>query len=261
MVGQYNGRSLECVLLDLNTQADFLDAGAACLVRDSSQLLRAIRRVVAWAKWHHVPVISSIDSHRESESTHDGFPRHCIDGTPGQQKLPCTLFGANIRVEGDNTLSVPLNLFSQHQQVIFRKRSHDLFGNPKADRFLTQLPTDEFILFGVGVEYSMKALALGLLARNKRVTVITDCCGYWSGPLADLSLRQMWAKGATPITVEQLLARRVKRRIRYPLHNGQKPEGPNGNGRNGAYSQPGGGNGFKKASGNGRRNGGQSRPS
>ena len=261
MVGQYNGGSLECVLLDLNTQADFLGHGAACRVKNVSCLLPAIRRVVAWAKWRHVPVISSVDSHRETENTHDGFPRHCIDGTPGQQKVPCTLFGARVRIEGDNTLAVPLNLFGRHQQVIFRKRTHDLFGNPKADRFLTQLPTEEYILFGVGVEYSMKALALGLLARNKRVTVITDCCGFWSGPLADLSLRQMWAKGATPVTVDQLLGRRVKRRVRYPLHDGQQPEGSNGNGRRGTHSQPGSGYGAQEASGNGGRAGGRSRPS
>ena len=107
----------------------------------------------------------------------------------------------------------------------------------------------------------MKALALGLLARNKRVTVITDCCGFWSGPLADLSLRQMWAKGATPVTVTELLARRVKRGVRYPLHDGQQPEGSNGNGRRGTHSQPGSGYGAQEASGNGGRAGGRSRPS
>ncbi len=261
MVGQFNGRSLECVLLDLNTQADFLGVGAACLVKNSSQLLPAIRRVVAWAKWRHVPVISSIDSHRECENTHDGFPIHCIDGTPGQQKLPCTLFGASIRVEGDNTLAVPLNLFSQHQQVIFRKRTHDLFGNPKADRFLTQLHTEEYILFGVGVEYSLKALALGLLARHKRVTVVSDCCGFWSPSLADLSFRQMRAKGAALVTVDELLARRVRRGVRYPLHNGGLPDDSNGNGRHGTDGGARQGDGAQKAAGNGRRSGNPSQPS
>ena len=231
MVGQYHNGSLECVLLDLNTQADFLGSVAACVVKNAAELRPALRRVVAWAKWNHVPVISSVDSHRETETSHDGFPRHCIDGTPGQQKLPYTLFGSRIRIEGDNTLAVPLKLFDRHQQVIFRKRTHDLFGNPKADRFLTQLPVREFIIFGVGMEFSMKALALGLIARNKRVTVVADCCGFWSGTRADLSLRQMRAKGAVLVSVDELLARRVRQRVRYPLHNGQCATGSNGNGQ------------------------------
>ena len=45
MVGQYNGGSLECVLLDLNTQADFLGQGAACLVQNVAGLVPSIRRV------------------------------------------------------------------------------------------------------------------------------------------------------------------------------------------------------------------------
>jgi nicotinamidase-related amidase len=257
MVGQYNRRALDCVLLDLNTQADFLGGGAACPVQNLGGLIPAVRRVVAWAKWNHVPVISSVDSHRGCENTHDGFPRHCVDGTPGQQKLPCTLFGSHVRIEGDNTLAVPLNLFTRHQQVIFRKRSHDLFCNPKADRFLTQLATLEYILFGVGVEYSMKALALGLLARGKTVTVVADCCGFWNGSLADLALRQMRAKGARLITVNQLLSRRVKPRTRYPLHDDGDGNGDgNGNGqpRNAVGAQTNG-----RARGTSRGNGRPSR--
>ena len=146
MVGQVNGRAWQCVLVDLNTQRDFLEPTAVCRVRNGEQLLSTVRRVVAWAKWNHVPVISAVDAHRHAESTHDGFPLHCIDGTRGQGKIPWTLFGSRVRVEADNTLSLSLDLFESHQQVIFRKRTHDLFSNPKADRFLTQLRAEEFIL-------------------------------------------------------------------------------------------------------------------
>jgi nicotinamidase-related amidase len=148
----------------------------------------------------------------------DGSPRHCVDGTSGQRKLVCTLFGCSIRIEGDNTLSVPIDLFSSYQQVIFRQRTHDLFGNPKADRFLTQLATRQFIIYGIASETSVKALALGLLARNRKVAVVADACGYWSRSESDLALRQVEAKGAEILTVEKLLARKLARRFRYPLH-------------------------------------------
>ena len=237
MVGHENGRAWQCVLVDLNTQRDFLDPVAKCRVRNGRKFVPAARRVVAWAKWNHVPVVSSVDCHRNGESPHDGFPRHCVDGTLGQRKIPWTLFGAHISIEGDSTLAVPLDLFDEYQQVIFRKRTHALFGNPKADRFLTQLRAKEFVLFGVGLEFSVEPLALGLLARNRKVTVLADCCGYWSASEADLALRRMHAKGVDLVAVEQLLHRRLRRLIRYPLHgNGSdgRRDGncsPGGNGR------------------------------
>jgi nicotinamidase-related amidase len=217
MVVGNNGNVAECVVVDLNTQLDFLSPTGAWPVANASRLIGAIRNMIAWTKRNHVPVISSLKSRREYEIEQDGSPQHCIDGTSGQRKLVCTLFGCSIRIEGDNTLSVPSDLFSSYQQVIFRQRTQDLFGNPKADRFLTQLPTRQFVIYGVALETSVKALALGLLARNRRVAVVADACGYWSRSESDLALRQMEAKGAEILTVEKLLARKLSRRFRYPL--------------------------------------------
>lgn len=249
MPGRGNGSAFSCVLCDLNTQRDFLEVGARCGVHNAAGLVHAVRRVVAWGKWNHVPVISSMDSHRQDERTHDGFPQHCLDGTPGQDKVSWTLFGSHFSVEGDNTIAVPLDLFERYQQVIFRKRTHDLFCNPKADRYLTQISTDEYIIFGVGLEYSLKWLALGLLARNKRVTVVADACGYWSPSEADLALRRMHAKGADLVSVDQLLHRRLRFPWRYPLHDQGNNGHQNGNGNGQASAN---GSSDRSASGNGR---------
>ncbi len=225
-----NGRAWPCVVVDLNTQIDFLGPAAKCRVRNCGDLVPATRRIIAWAKWNHVPVVSSVDCHRESEAPHDGFPRHCLEGSLGQRKLPWTLFGTRIRIDCDSTLSMRLDLFNEYQQVIFRKRTRDLFCNPKADRFLTELRVQEFVLFGVGLEFSVEALALGLIARGRKVTVVADACGYWSPSEADLALRRMHAKGVDLVTVEQLLHRRLPRRIRYPLHGNGSNGKVNGNG-------------------------------
>ncbi|MGB2985398.1 MAG: isochorismatase family protein [Phycisphaerae bacterium] len=141
----------------------------------------------------------------------------CVDDSAGQRKIDFTILSRFAQVEADNTLSCPIDLFRKYQQVIFRKRTDDLLSNPKADRFLTQLPATEFILFGIGVEGSVKALALALLAREKRVTIVVDACGYWSKATADLAMRQIKAKGGRTITVNELLKRKLDRRRRYPL--------------------------------------------
>lgn len=214
MVRRLRAPKLECAVIDLNTQCDFLDHGGARPVANLEQLIPALRKVIAWTKRNGTPVISSIESHRFAEMRKEEAPPHCLDGSKGQRKIDFTVFPKCERVEFDNTLCVPLDLFADYQQIIFRKRDFDLLGNPKADRFLTQLQTQEYILFGVGLERSIKVLTLGLLARQRRVTVVANACGYWDEAEADLALRQITAKGAEVIMVDELMQRRLVKRIR-----------------------------------------------
>lgn len=240
MIGRGNGREFECVTIDLNTQVDFCAPQGAYPVANLDDLLPALRRVIAWAKRNYAPIVSSLDSHRPCDLPQDNRPIHCLDGSTGQHKIPFTVFPQCAQIEVDNTLSIPLDLFGRHQQVVFRLRTDDLLTNPKADRFLTQLPVGEFIVFGNCAECSVKALVLGLLARHKNVAVVKDACGYWNEAYADLALRQMAAKGARLITVDELRARKLSREYRYAVasarRNGRdgrvrRDSGPNGNGR------------------------------
>lgn len=224
MTGRTNGRVCECVVIDLNTQYDFCDIHGADPVANIDQLIPALRHMIAWTKRNQVPVVSSIEAHRPTEMPDNGHPLCCLDGSAGQRKMSFTMFRQYVRIEVDNTLSCPMDIFGQHQQVIFRKRTNDLLGNPKADRLLTQIPTREFILFGVSIEGSVKALALGLLARERRVTVVYDAGGYWSRATADLAIRQIAAKGAKITTVSQLLRRKLDRNWRYPSRASDRRE-------------------------------------
>ena len=154
-----NGQPLKYVLVDLNTQADFFDRGGACPVLALDELQRNLRNVVAWAKRYSIPVLSSLDSHRVIDVQDCCSEAHCLEGSPGQRKLSFTLFPHRVFVQGDNTIGVSIDLFKKYQQVIFPQRTNDLFANPKADRFLTQLRTDKFLLFGAVIERAVKSLA------------------------------------------------------------------------------------------------------
>ncbi len=215
MIARRNCRAFECVVLDINTQLDFCDPRGAFPVAHLRELIPQFRHVIAWTKRNYVPVVSSIESHRPYEVSDGGYPIHCVDGSEGQHKLDFTVLPLHAWVEVDNTLSVPIDLFGRYQQVIFSKRTDDLLENPKADRLLSHLPVREYVLFGTGVECSVKALALALLARGKHVSVVVDACGYWNRATADLALRQVSAKGARLVTVCDLLSRKLNRRYRY----------------------------------------------
>jgi|CXWL01.1.fsa_nt_gi nicotinamidase-related amidase len=219
-------RAFQCVAIDLNTQRDFCEPGRAFPVANLDQLIPALRRVIAWVKRNQTPIVSSIEAHREYELSDSGNPIHCVDGSDGQEKIDFTLLANRKYVPSDNTPAVPVDLFASFQQVIFWKRTDDLLTNPKADRLVSQAPIGEFLLFGVGMESSIKALALALLARNKKVTIVVDACGHWSKGTADQAIRQVLAKGATVVTVDELLARKLERRIRYGTTPGNvRPNG------------------------------------
>ena len=208
-MGEYQGKTrLTRLLLDVCTQRDFLVQGAILQVANLKTLVPNLKQIFAWIRTGRYPVFSSVESHRTREPF-NGFPLHCIDGTPGQNKMSFTLLAGHIIVETDNYLSLPADVHGMHgkyQQLIFRKRSRDVLANPKADRFLTQYEADNFIIFGVGLDRAVKALALGLQSRHKRVTVVSDGCGYWSSANADLALRQLEAKGIRLVTTQELTA-------------------------------------------------------
>jgi len=213
------------VLIDLSTQQDFLGKHGALPVINKNPLLPNLRRAMAWARVTRTPVVSAIEAQRENEPF-NGTPRCCLDGSPGQQKLAFTLFAKRTFLQVDNSLSMPVNILHNFNQVIFRKRSRDFLSNPKAERLLTESTVGEYVILGVGLETAIKSLALGLITRLKRVAIVYDACGYWNVTAADLALRQMEAKGARLICVEEL----CRMRRRYPSRNGN-------NGYNGSWGQ------------------------
>ena len=191
------------VLLDVCTQRDFLTPGCPLQVAHLHALIANLERVFDWVRSSGIAVVSLVESHRPTEPMRD-FPQHCIDDTPGHEKLPFTLLSPRTIVETDNYLSLPPDLQANNRQLIFRKRTRDILSNPKADRFLTSWRPEEYIIVGVGLERAIRGLALGLLARHKTVTVVTDACGCWSTADAELVVRQLGAKQIRLTTVDEL---------------------------------------------------------
>jgi len=200
----FRRKGCDRVLIDLNTQCDYLLPRGSVPVANRSEIIPNIRRLFEWARQWSVPVISSLDAHRPDEPF-NGVPRHCIDRTPGQRKLPFTLLPRRILLDGDNTLDLPPDILQRYRQIIFAKRSRDLLGNPKADRLLTDMTLTHQIVFGVLAEHCVKATALALLTRQRNVVVIRDACGHWNSTEAELCLRQVEAKGAHLATTDQIV--------------------------------------------------------
>jgi nicotinamidase-related amidase len=190
------------ILIDIDTQKDFLLVKGKACIRNHRRVLANIRRVMAWARFYGVPIISTAEIY--SKNNGNGSPTYCIGGTDGQKKVHYTLLSSRIYLAADGNTDLPRDLLRRYKQVILNKRCMDPFDEPRIDRLLSEVRANEFILVGTSLEGAVKATALGLLQRGKRVTVILDATGSHNTSEAKLAIRKMETKGAKVIETKKL---------------------------------------------------------
>ncbi len=192
------------IFVDMCTQRDYLSPDGASPCINIAQVRPNLKRLMALARWSKTPVISCVDLRRPHDVL--GLSHtDCVAGTDGQAKLARTLLPCRTCIDSDNFLCISLSAFESSQQLIFTKTHRDPFTNPKLDRMLTELPGQRFVVFGAGLECSLRLLALGLLLRGRRITVVEDACGYWHTDEAQMTLRQFGAKGCELVTTRLLI--------------------------------------------------------
>lgn len=190
----------KAVLLDINTQRDFLLAGGKACIRNHRRVLSHIRRVMAWARSKDIPVISTCEIHPNNNPPEGGATadaaHYCLDGTDGQKKVTYTLLSNRVSFPADGNTDLPKDMMRQYRQIILHQRCVDPFDEPRIDRLLSDLRASEFVLIGASTEGAVKAAALGLLQRSKKVIVVVDAVGSHNNREAKMALRKMQAKGA-----------------------------------------------------------------
>jgi len=178
------------VLVDVDTQRDLLMVEGTSCIRNHRRVLANIRRIMAWARATGLPVISTAQVNKCPKIN------YCLEDTPGSAKMSYTLLNRRVSYQADGYTDLPREFFKDHEQMVLKKRSFDPFEEPRAERVLTEMRADEFVVMGAITESSIKATVLGLLLRGKRVVVIEDAIGSHDKNAAEIAIRQMQAKGA-----------------------------------------------------------------
>lgn len=190
------------VLIDISTQEDlFLGAGKAC-IRNHRRVLMNLRRMIAWARHNNVPVISTCQVYPNNNG--GSAINYCLDGTEGQRKIHYTLLQRRITFPADGHDDLPHDLLKDYDQIILHKRCTDPFDEPRIERLFSEIRAGEFILVGANAEDAVLATALGLLQRNKRVTVVIDSVGSRDSKAGALAMRKMQAKGAHIVEAKRI---------------------------------------------------------
>jgi nicotinamidase/pyrazinamidase len=184
------------ILIDEDTQIDFLLPAGALYVPGAERLLAVYEGIFRKVRERGIPVLSSVDAHAENDPEFAHWPPHCVRGTLGQQKASCTLLGERQVVP--NEAGVELN--GGTQQVIVEKQTLDIFSNPNWQKLLAKHPGEECVVIGVATDYCVRCAVDGLLARGRQVAVVTDGIRGIDAAGSEKLLEGWRARGARLIT-------------------------------------------------------------
>lgn len=199
-------RSRDFVFWEVDVQRDFVLPGGNLYVPGAEKLLPNIRRLTDAARQGKVLLVSHGDFHAPNDPEFRIFPPHCVKGTLGSELVPEAITHNVARVPNEADARVPEDL-SKYQQILLEKQTLSIFESRHADALVDTLGTKpEFIVFGVVTEYCVSFAVKGLLARGRRVAVVTDAIETLKQEEGEKALAEFVRLGARLTTTDQAVA-------------------------------------------------------
>ena len=195
----------KAVFIDIDTQFDFMNPNGNLYVKNAEKIVPNIKKLIDFALKNKIPILASVDAHKENDPEFENFPPHCVKGTSGYEKIPETRV-SNCEIVENKPQEVEV---SPEKEIIIEKQVFSLFDNVNFDRILKKLGRSIAVIFGVATEYCVRASALGFLERGYEVFIVTDAIKEISEEEGKKALEELKNKGAKLITTEQILKGQV----------------------------------------------------
>ena len=192
------------VFFDVDTQVDFMHPTGRLPVKDADRIVPNLQRLMNWAREHGVPVISSADAHWPDDPEFKTWPPHCTIGTPGQQRIPETLFPEPVIIP-----SRPEAFYSPVRwkgQFIIEKPTYSVEDNPNFDSVMKALGARRAVVFGVATEYCVLASTRALLRRDFKVDLVVDAIKSITEEGGRKALEEIAAAGVRMVTTAEICA-------------------------------------------------------
>lgn len=143
--------------LDVNTQSYLMSRSGNLYVPGAERLIPKLRRLFSFARKNGVTIVSPVTA----------------NGNEGERKVDDTLLLHPLVVENRPIDRNLVEMVRRHQQIILEAQMMDVFTNPVTEKLLKVLP-QRAIVFGLPLEQSVKAAALGLRRRGIKAAVLAD---------------------------------------------------------------------------------------
>ncbi len=193
------------IFVDIDTQHDFINHDGALPVPGAEQIRGNLRALTDYALDNGIQIIASADAHLPDDKEFEIFPPHCIQHTPGQQKIDETTVENTIVIKNHESTIPAHELRHTAAQILLEKQAFDIFTNPAADTIINNAAADEYIVYGVATDYCVKAAALGLLERGYKVAVVEDAIAAVASRAGREALALIKEQGATLKKTQEIL--------------------------------------------------------
>jgi len=172
------------VFFDIDTQYDFMKPQGKLYVKDAQEIIPNLKKLTNFADKNKIVIVSSIDVHKKRDPEFKIFPAHCLKNSRGAAKIKETK-GAKTR------------------QLFIDKHTFDVFSNPKTAKILSKFKLA--FVYGVALDYCVKAACLGLLNLGIKTYLIKDATKAVSSKSGCETLRLLKGKGVMFINTKDVI--------------------------------------------------------
>src|SRR2546428_6678955 len=199
------------IFFDVDTQRDFMDSTGALYVPDAEAIRPNVERLLRAASDRKVTTISSRCAHEPDDPEFEIFPPHCIDGSPGAERVFADLPALpRWEIAVDATADQQSQIRPATHYVV-KKRVFDLFSNQWLEglRRRGDFQSESFAVFGVATDYCVRACALGLTRAGAHVLLVEDAIRGVAGETTSRTIDEMRAAGVEFTTTDEVLNRLI----------------------------------------------------
>ncbi len=196
------------IFFDVDTQRDFMDEDGALYVPGADAIRNNIERLLRGAGRSGTTTISTRCTHDPDDAEFEIFPPHCVNGTPGAERIfPDLPALPRVEIPAGSTPD-PQATIEKGKHYIIGKKVFDPFSNPWLDglRQSGVFRDTDCILFGVATDYCVIAGGLGLAAGGARVRAVSDAISGVAAQTTQEALGRLRDAGVEFITTDEALA-------------------------------------------------------
>jgi len=169
---------------DVDTQHDFMMGDGNLYVPEAMGLVSQLQKLTNYARETEIPIWGSVDYHSETDSElsgtpdfRDTYPPHCLQGTPGQEKIPVTRPRHPLWIDSRPYPNSQLEqlIRSQQGEIFFRKQKFDVFSNPNVEPALEIAAPENLLIYGVALDVCVCFAIEGFLKLGKfKIALVQD---------------------------------------------------------------------------------------